>query len=96
MGVVSGRRKAIAPFQFSDGLQVPAGSWVCLPQKAMMEDDRIYAYPTLFDPTRFLRSQDKHQEEMSEAVPGAVNAARPHFTDVNNKWPVWGLKNAAW
>ncbi|KAL8969101.1 MAG: hypothetical protein Q9197_004518 [Variospora fuerteventurae] len=54
---ISGRRKAIEPFRFSDGLLVKAGDWVCLPQQAMLRDERLYPQPACFDPTRFLRRQ---------------------------------------
>lgn len=54
---VSGRRKAIEPFRFSDGLLVKAGDWVCLPQQAMLRDERLYPQPACFNPTRFLRRQ---------------------------------------
>ncbi|KAI4139758.1 MAG: hypothetical protein LQ341_004096, partial [Variospora aurantia] len=54
---ISGRRKAIEPFRFSDGLLVKAGDWVCLPQQAMLRDERLYPQPACFNPTRFLRRQ---------------------------------------
>ncbi|KAI4089097.1 MAG: hypothetical protein LQ339_008619 [Xanthoria mediterranea] len=55
--LMPGRRKAIEPFRFSDGLLVRTGDWVCLPQQAMMKDEQLHPRPACFDPTRFLNRQ---------------------------------------
>ncbi|KAG7005467.1 FAD-dependent monooxygenase [Physcia stellaris] len=89
---ISGRRKAITPFEFSDGLRVLAGDWVCLPQQAMMRDARFYPQPTSFEPTRFIRQGE--QNTRGRALPHA-KAVRPRFTDVGSRWPIWGLGTAA-
>ena len=81
------------PFEFSDGLRVPVGDWVCLPQQAMMRDARFYPQPASFDPKRFLHQQ--RQKAMSESLPD-TRAVRARFTDVSSRWPIWGLGTAAW
>ncbi|KAL8836815.1 MAG: hypothetical protein Q9170_002776 [Blastenia crenularia] len=84
---ISARRKAIAPFEFVDGLQVPVGDWVCLPQQAMMRDARFYPQPELFNPARFLHPLSRGSSD--------TKTTRPRFTDVSSRWPVWGLGTAA-
>jgi cytochrome P450 len=79
----------MAPFSFSDGLQVPIDDWVCIPQQAMMHDDRIYPEPSSFDPLRFL-----HYGQAKAT--GEAKAGRRYLTDVHSTWPVWGLGNASW
>ncbi|KAI4087316.1 MAG: hypothetical protein L6R37_008332 [Teloschistes peruensis] len=51
----SGRRKALAPFTFSDGLHVPTGAWVCVPTRSINRDAKIYRDPLMFDGFRFAR-----------------------------------------
>ncbi|KAF2864676.1 cytochrome P450 [Massariosphaeria phaeospora] len=90
---ISTRRKAIERFEFSDGLQVQAGDWVCIPQQAILHDDQMYANPARFDPMRF-RMRVKTSETGVNANTNS-NPDGPRFTDVSTKWPVWGLGNAA-
>ena len=50
---VSGRRKAITPFQFSDGRRVAVGDWVSIPLKAMFNDPKHFEEPQTFNAGRF-------------------------------------------
>ncbi|GIJ98280.1 hypothetical protein Aspvir_000396 [Aspergillus viridinutans] len=92
---VTVRRKALAPFVFSDGLEVAEGDWVCIPQRAMMRDrDRIrYQNPQAFDGFRFARA---NKQLRAGDVPLDVPESSPlTMTDVSVDWPIWGLGNTA-
>ncbi|KAE9372172.1 cytochrome P450 [Stipitochalara longipes BDJ] len=79
MGV---RRKALKPFTFlSTGLQVPTGSIVCVPAYAMMHDEISYPDPYTFDGSRFVsRTSDMRGTK---------------YTDITEKFPVWGYGSLA-
>ena len=53
--LVSGRRKALVPFTFSDGLRVPDGSWLYLHMGSINRDAKVFTDPLRFDGTRFAR-----------------------------------------
>ncbi|KAH8667573.1 cytochrome P450 [Tricladium varicosporioides] len=73
------RRQALSDFQFSDGLHIPKGSWVCVPHRAMMRDEACFQQATHFDGRRFLKVHDTEKEE------AAARLSRP-----SDKWLVWG------
>ncbi|KAF2675971.1 putative cytochrome P450, partial [Lentithecium fluviatile CBS 122367] len=88
---ISTRRKAIVPFTFSDGLLVATDDWVCVPQQAMMQDEQFYPQPGSFNPLRFLHPD---RTRATGEPDSNVKAERRRLTDVNSRWPVWGLGNA--
>ncbi|KAF2475217.1 cytochrome P450 [Lindgomyces ingoldianus] len=73
------RRQALEDFRFSDGLLVPKGSWVCVPHRAMMRDDRHFPEADRFDGRRFLPRLP---------TPEALEASR--LSQRSNEWLVWG------
>ena len=83
MLAVGVRRKALKPFTFlSTGLQVPTGSIVCVPAYAMMQDEISYPDPYTFDGSRFVsRTSDMRGTK---------------YTDITEKFPVWGYGSLAW
>ena len=52
---MSGRRKALGPFAFSDGPRVPSGSWVYIPTASINRDAEFFPDPLRFDGFRFAR-----------------------------------------
>ena len=46
-------RVAMKDFTFSDGVRIPAGTFVCVPLYATHYDDQTYAESSKFDPNRF-------------------------------------------
>ncbi|KAL4943637.1 hypothetical protein BDV06DRAFT_210932 [Aspergillus oleicola] len=87
------RRKALRPFDFSDGLRVEQGDWVCVPQRAMMHDGRRYENPRQFDGLRFARANK--QLENGDQSANVPEASPLGLTDVSIDWPIWGLGNTA-
>ena len=53
--VVSGRRKALEPFTFTDGPRVPAGSWIYIPTGSINRDPKFFQDPLHFDGFRFAK-----------------------------------------
>ena len=80
--IVSLRRKAIAPYTFSDGLSVEVGDVACIPMRAIMRDERNYSNATAFDGYRFVEASRR----------GSV----AKLTDVEAKFPIWGYGRRAW
>ena len=52
---VAVNRCAIRPFTFSNGVTVPAGTFVSVPANATHRDERIYSNPDEFDGFRFVK-----------------------------------------
>lgn len=72
----------MAPYRFSDGVFLPAGNLVAVPQQAMMRDPKIYVDPDIFDPSRHLVAED--------------DLAKTKLTDVKWSFPYWGGPKRAW
>ncbi|KAI1204773.1 cytochrome P450 [Annulohypoxylon truncatum] len=92
---VTGRRKALMPYIFSDGTSTLAvGDWVCVPQRALMHDATRYRSPDVFDAFRFLRAnQQLERGEIScRDVPGDTPSS---LTTASIDWPIWGFGNTA-
>jgi cytochrome P450 len=51
---VVGRRKVLQPFELSDGSRASIGDWICVPQKAIIQDEQHYSGAKVFDARRFL------------------------------------------
>ena len=80
--LVSLRRKAIAPFTFSDGLSVGIGDVACIPMRAIMSDEHNYPNAAEFDGYRFIDESKTTQ--------------KAKLTDVDSKFPIWGFGRRAW
>lgn len=79
------RRQALEDFTFSDGLRIPQGSWVCVPHRAMMRDERYFQQADRFDGRRFLKNFASKEEE---------EAAR--LSTRTDSWMVWGAGRITW
>ncbi|MCJ1414944.1 hypothetical protein MMC32_001274 [Xylographa parallela] len=89
---VAVRRKALKPFTFSDGgPHIPVGNVACVPQAAILLDEMNYPNPMEFDGFRFFTA--KPDSAAAVAMPGKE---RSKFTDVSEKYPVWGYGSWAW
>jgi cytochrome P450 len=76
------RRKAVHPYNFSDGTgSVPQGATVCVPAYEMMHDAARYPDPYLFKGARFVCEGGKDQRK---------------FTQVAHDFPIWGYGSLAW
>ncbi|KAL8818786.1 MAG: hypothetical protein Q9191_007863, partial [Dirinaria sp. TL-2023a] len=62
---VSGRRKALAPFTFSDGPSVPRGSWIYVPTASINRDSEFFENPLQFDGFRFVPDESSRLTEVS-------------------------------
>lgn len=80
--VVSLRRKAIAPYNFSDGVRVNPGDVACIPMRAIMADEDHYPAAATFNGYRFVN--DTNTGSMAKV------------TDVETKFPIWGFGRRAW
>jgi cytochrome P450 len=82
------RRKALFPYTFKDGLHIPAGSWVCAPSRAVMQDPNNFDDPTEFNGYRFVSKAVVH------------NASKPitlsKYTDTEPKFLFWSHGRRAW
>lgn len=80
------RRKAIAPFTFSDGFKVAVGDWVCIPQQAMMLDPQNHDDSGQFNGFRFVaKVPSSDNKETSND-----NKASSQFTNASLTWLIWG------
>jgi len=75
------RRKALKPFSFTDGPYVPAGSMACVSSYDLMHDEKNYPNPYEFDGLRF--------------VSRASGMKGTKFTDISERFPVWGYGSLA-
>jgi cytochrome P450 len=50
-------------FTFSNGIFLPAGSYIAVPLYAMQHDDAIHSNANEFDPYRFFRKQEQGGED---------------------------------
>jgi len=56
-------RLALRPFTFSNGVTVPAGTFVSMPSSATHRDERIYPNPDVFDGFRFAKLREGEVDE---------------------------------
>jgi len=80
---VAGRRKALRPFTFSDGLHVSQGDWVAIPFISMMKYGGMYSDPDTFDGFRYVERDPRNN------IPSTIKDQKA--TDPNGKWMVWGV-----
>lgn len=90
--IVTCRRKVLTPFTFSNGLTVAVGDWLCVPQKAMMNDKRYYKEPDKFDAFRHVAKE--HTDGSTET--GAQDQHSGRFTDSSPDWLMWGFGKTVW
>ncbi|KAJ8110831.1 hypothetical protein ONZ43_g5772 [Nemania bipapillata] len=92
--VVSTRRHAVKPFEFSDGTKLGVGDWACTPVHAINHDPTYYPDPMKFDGFRFA------DPAVVEKATGPRNAGptQPEpsdLTEVSSKWQFWGTGRMA-
>jgi len=63
-GILGVFRLALRPFTFSNGMTIPAGTLVALPQRALHTDEDIYSDPDQFDGFRFARLREQEGDVM--------------------------------
>jgi cytochrome P450 len=81
--VVAIRRKALEPYTFQGGApSVPLGGTACVSAHDLMHDPQTYPSPDTFQGARF--------------VPSDPGAPQSKFTEVSEKFPVWGYGSLAW
>lgn len=79
---VAVRRKALKDYTFSGGTPFcPSGSTVCVSSYDMMHNEKDYPRPNDFQPRRFV--------DTDSPVRGTK------FTEVSEKFPVWGFGSLA-
>jgi cytochrome P450 len=77
------RRKALQPYTFASGSpHVPAGATVAVSSYDLMHNSTDYPFPNDFQPRRFI--------DTKSSVRGTK------FTEVSEKFPVWGYGSLAW
>lgn len=77
------RRKALKPYTFASGSpQVPAGATVTVSSYDLMHNSTDYPSPHDFQVRRFIETES------------SVQGTR--FTEVSEKFPVWGYGSLAW
>ena len=81
---VTARRCALQDFSFADGTKVRKGDWVAAALGPMLRDSSLYPCPDKFDGFRF--ADPSHIERIAVTQPEGPSK----FTDINEKWQVWG------
>ena len=81
-------------YVLQDGSIVRQGNWICLAQRAMMNDPQRYFNAGTFDGFRFARANDLlSRGEPAREVPDKKPS---NLTGSNVDWPIWGLGNTTW
>ena len=77
--------KVVSPFTLSDGAHVPAGNWLSIPQREIMQDAANYENPQSFQGFRFV-------EQAADCSPFLeLRLSHPSW-----KFPYWGTVKQAW
>jgi len=71
---------------------VPAGRVACLSAQDIMNDEVNYLNPEIFDGSRFVNAA---QEDVKIRDQGS-DSGFSNFTDVTDKFPIWGYGSLAW
>jgi cytochrome P450 len=83
LSIVDVRRKAVLPYDFSDGsLRIPKGAILGVPAYEMLRDPAKYTNPKGFDAARFVPKDSSEQQV--------------RFTRVSHDFPTWGYGSLAW
>ena len=80
-------RLALRPFTFSNGVTIPAGTWITAPSSAIYMDEEIYSNPKHFDGFRFWKLSDLDGDP-AEKKHQASSTSPEHL--------VWGFGRHAW
>ena len=67
-------RLALRPFTFSNGMTIPAGTLVALPQGAIHTDGDIYANSDQFDGFRFSKVRDMEGKAAGAGCPATATS----------------------
>ncbi|KAI0278605.1 cytochrome P450 [Russula aff. rugulosa BPL654] len=80
--VLSMRRRTLRPFTFSNGVTVPAGTYLSVPTIATQTDERTCSNPDEFDGFRFANLRDRE---------GATATSRYQMVSASSEHLVFGL-----
>jgi hypothetical protein len=80
-------RLALRPFTFSNGVTVPAGTFVTVPGTAVQTDERTHIKPDEFDGFRFARLRESE---------GNTTASRNQTVSASNEHLAFGLGPHTW
>ncbi|ROT39585.1 hypothetical protein SODALDRAFT_322958 [Sodiomyces alkalinus F11] len=92
---LSTRRRALQPFDLSDGTKLAVGDWACTPSGAIMRDERHYAAASEFNGFRFVDPEILGRI----GTQSSFNTPQPRpskLTDVDNTFPMWGTGRMSW
>jgi cytochrome P450 len=78
-------------FTFRDGTRVKQGDWVSIPVGPMLRDERLYPQPDEFNGFRYT---SKLMQDETNTVRQPEGPSK--FTDINEKWQVWGVGKITW
>ncbi|KAJ8132332.1 hypothetical protein O1611_g1292 [Lasiodiplodia mahajangana] len=96
---ISTRRKALKPFQLSDGTKVEAGQWVCSAARGMNLDPANYACTNEFYGFRFVEPQVLERIfSPDSSLPDSFKIPEPgkasQFVELSD-WQLWGTGRSA-
>lgn len=75
------------PVTLSDGLHVPVGNWMGIPQDGILRDESFYPNADCFQADRFVESQNN---------PLSDHKGVRRFTFPGLSFPFWGSTKQAW
>jgi cytochrome P450 len=81
------RRRTLRPFTFSNGVTVPAGTYLSVPTNATQTDERTCSNPDEFDGFRFANLRDRE---------GATAISRYQMVSTSSEHLVFGLGRHTW
>ena len=81
-------RLALRPFTFSNGVTVPAGTFVAVPASAAHTDERIYPNADKFDGFRF--------SKLRESEGGSMTSSRLQAASTSSENLMFGYGRHAW
>lgn len=85
--VAAVQREALADFQFSDGLKVSKGDWICIPWRTMMCDPQYFDQPRAFDALRFVKMNAERTQRL---------ATPSRLADSTEDWLLWSAGRIRW
>ena len=72
----------MVPYVSADGFHVPTGSWLAIPQLAIMRDEKIYPHAMTFDGFRFVDQTNG----ISESRFSHPSYDYPFFGGIRHAW----------
>lgn len=79
---VSAPRKVMVPYTSPDGIRIPTGNWVAIPQASVMRDVKAWSNADSFEGFRF--------------VDGPEGSSESRLTHPSYDFPFWGAIRHAW